>query len=91
MQVSNDGDLELETSGPSRRLDVIARNIKPQLGLDTKTVCRGRGAESTEPGKETKELAARDHEWLIVMHAYAKHGLQLNWGRFVQKASSRAR
>jgi hypothetical protein len=65
MQVGNDGDLELEISGPSRRLDVIAHDTKPQLGLDAEPVRRGRGAEGAQPGKETKELTTRNHEWLI--------------------------
>ena len=40
VKVGDDGYPELEIGGPLRRLDVIARNAKPQHGL-AEPVCRG--------------------------------------------------
>src|SRR5260370_11808550 len=65
MQVGNDGDLELEIRGPSRRLEVVARNAKPQQGLDAEPISRRSSAEGAQTRNETKESSARNQEWLI--------------------------
>jgi len=41
VKVGDGGDLELETGGPSRRPDMVARDAKAQRGLDTKSIGDG--------------------------------------------------
>ena len=48
VNICDGGDLELETGGPLRRLQIIARHAKPQQRLDAESVSGGRGAEGAE-------------------------------------------
>ena len=41
MKIGDHRDLELEIGRPLRRLDIVARDAKPQHGLDAEPVCRG--------------------------------------------------
>ena len=41
MKIGNRGDLELETSGPLRRGNIVARDAKPQHRLDAEPIGRG--------------------------------------------------
>ena len=60
MEIGDDGDLELKIAGPLRRLNMIARDAKPQHGL-AEPIGRGRQAGGAESGNEAKEMTACEH------------------------------
>src|SRR3981189_2579098 len=65
MKIGDRGDLELETGGPLRRGNAVARDAKPQHGLDAETIAGGRNTGGAEAGYEAQKLAAGNQEWPI--------------------------
>ena len=66
MNIGDDGDLEFQIRRPLRRRNLIARDLKLQLGF-AETIGGRRNAGNAETGKCTQEVTAREHGNSVVM------------------------